>query len=154
MTESSFVEIFFAFLIPDIKGENGKWYMICDNGIDIAVEEVDYLFRADKTESFCIMKKNNEIVSDIKRITFDKRELSTAGAITKVEIACYPNPVTHTLHISGMVNEMTGSIVSIDGRVIKTFTIKNGGVSIPVYDLPEGIYFVKTNNSVLRFVKK
>lgn len=137
-------------------GENGKWYMECSNGESIAMEEVDYLLRADDSDVFSVILKNSNMVNDVTSVSFVKKDVSGIETVTEVknEPACFPNPVSHTLYISGLKDGESGLVVSMDGRTVKEFEAGSTEVSLPVSDLPDGVYFVKTKNSVLRFLKK
>jgi len=67
----------------------------------------------------------------------------------------YPNPVEEILNIETEEQVLSTSILSVDGRLIKSTSKAN---SISVKELPQGIYLVKVQTekgiAIKRFVKK
>ncbi len=70
----------------------------------------------------------------------------------KEKIVVYPNPATDILNIKDFKENETVTIINIYGQIIKTFVLKND--KIEINDLKSGIYFLKINNSYLKFIKK
>jgi len=65
----------------------------------------------------------------------------------------YPNPATDMLHIQSESDEIFNvSITNICGKVV--YTALTNDRSIDVSQLPPGMYFIKIQNTVMRFVKK
>lgn len=68
------------------------------------------------------------------------------------KVVIYPNPATDILYIKDFKENETATIINIYGQIIKTFVLKND--KIEVIDLKFGVYFLKINNSYLKFIKK
>jgi len=71
-------------------------------------------------------------------------------------LTLYPNPATDYLEIalSGQLPvHSTGRLITSGGRIVKDFIIENGSLTIPVTDLPEGIYFVRVGKFNKVFIK-
>ncbi|WP_346883729.1 T9SS type A sorting domain-containing protein [uncultured Algibacter sp.] len=97
-------------------------------------------FRGKKTEWFF------ELVSNTSKLTDDKA-ISNASDI----ILIYPNPVLNTLHINTNVVSKT-SIYSINGQLVKSYP--ENQTTIDVSTLNKGVYFLKTDHSINKFVKQ
>jgi uncharacterized repeat protein (TIGR01451 family) len=84
-------------------------------------------------------------------IKIDKRK-NTAG------VSILSNPIKDLLVISTSdrtLDHTKASIINIQGSVVKTFIVKEGGQTIDIKDLPAGIYFLKTiNGSKKIFISK
>ena len=67
--------------------------------------------------------------------------------------ALYPNPATSSISI---VAENTAEVQIMDmaGRMVKSVNAVEGVNSIDVADLRSGVYFVRMNGAVVKFVKK
>ncbi|MBA3680117.1 MAG: SBBP repeat-containing protein [Bacteroidetes bacterium] len=85
---------------------------------------------------------------------------NNASLITKVneaklsrsEIVLYPNPTKEKLRIkTNSVLETKAEVINYLGQWIKTATIENS--EIDVRELSEGIYFLRINNSIYKFIK-
>ncbi len=85
---------------------------------------------------------------------------NNASLITKLNekelfdntVTLYPNPAKEKLKITGTYNsENKAELVNYLGQVIKTINIENSEIDIK--EIPEGIYFLRVNNSVYKFIK-
>jgi Secretion system C-terminal sorting domain len=65
----------------------------------------------------------------------------------------YPNPVLDVLTIENVEGQKV-NILNVLGQTIKTFKTQNVPLIVPISDLEKGIYFVKTENGMVRFVKQ
>ncbi len=68
------------------------------------------------------------------------------------ELNIYPNPVKDILTIEGE-NISTVEIIDINGRVVKTINNIKSSKIIDISSLNQGIYFIKTGNTVQKLVK-
>ena len=77
------------------------------------------------------------------------RTIRIAAANETAKITAYPNPVVNELHISlpqSWQNQtFNGQLLSIGGRIIKTFIIQQA-VTIVLSDVPVGTYYLKVVN--------
>ncbi|GAA4465712.1 hypothetical protein GCM10023093_18330 [Nemorincola caseinilytica] len=71
-----------------------------------------------------------------------------------VNIALWPNPATTDLHVRSPLPIAQLNIVDMTGRVVYTYTGGKTDVDIDVQDLPGGVYMVRTQDAVQRFVKQ
>jgi hypothetical protein len=71
-----------------------------------------------------------------------------------VELQVFPNPVVSQLYITGLNDSVQVSILSLDGKVVKSLANDNGSLSIDVSDLAPGYYLLQSENSTVKFIKK
>lgn len=75
-------------------------------------------------------------------------------------IEMYPNPTSSHLFLNatGLTGIESAEILSLEGKQIKQITIKDQQASIPVSDLPKGIYLIKLkvgdDQAIKLFVRK
>lgn len=97
---------------------------------------------------------------------FDSTDITFPAGIdqlaeTNLQLAVYPNPATTELTIApaGFNGPaLKGSLVNLVGQVVRTFAIENGTNTLPIADLPAGIYFIQVQGNgykgVTKFVKE
>ncbi|MEN8928432.1 MAG: T9SS type A sorting domain-containing protein [Flavobacteriales bacterium] len=75
--------------------------------------------------------------------------------LSQNDVALYPNPATHSFKIENETNEiLTGSILSIDGKlVVSEFEISSNN-DIDISRLTSGIYLVRVTNAKNQIVLK
>jgi hypothetical protein len=67
------------------------------------------------------------------------------------ELRLYPNPTTRALNITGIKSDSVVEIFAYTGQKVLS---SKGASEIDVSMLSNGMYFVKVDNSVLKFLKK
>lgn len=65
----------------------------------------------------------------------------------------YPNPATNVINIIAET-ETKAQIIDMAGRLVMTVNVVEGENAISVAELNEGVYFVRMNGAVVRFVKR
>lgn len=75
----------------------------------------------------------------------DVDDCDTIPTLT-VAIRVYPNPVEDVLYCDAVDEEV--DVIDLCGHIVKRF--KN---RIEIYDLPQGIYFVRVRNQVFKIIK-
>ena len=69
---------------------------------------------------------------------------------------CYPNPATAVLCVEGNKNENL-SISNLIGEEVRATTVlsgENGKTQLDISALAPGIYFIRSGNAVMKFVKQ
>ncbi len=87
------------------------------------------------------------------RAALDVESISSINnnTVTEYTLNVYPNPCSNgTLNIEGSNGQAT--IINVLGKVVKTIYPEQDKVNVS--ELPNGIYFVKTKDSIVRFIKK
>ncbi|MBQ5457365.1 MAG: T9SS type A sorting domain-containing protein, partial [Bacteroidales bacterium] len=72
--------------------------------------------------------------------------------ISAETIGVYPNPVSSQLYITGIESGETVEIYSIVGTMVATFTYN--GDAVDVENLPAGMYVIRSNGNIVKFVKE
>ena len=70
-----------------------------------------------------------------------------------VKFNLYPNPANSNLNIVAEAPAMA-QIIDMAGRLMMNVNVVEGENSINISDLESGVYFVRINNAVVKFVKK
>lgn len=131
------------------------WYINTDTGVSVAMDDVDYMIRADDAEKFTIVLKNGETIEGVGSVSFIEHEESGNRQLETVsEVRFYPNPVTDYLHITGVQSGTSLKVVSLDGSVVKSLVTDSPEVFLSVSDLSHGTYILHVAERTLKFVKK
>ncbi|MDR2835563.1 MAG: InlB B-repeat-containing protein [Bacteroidales bacterium] len=94
----------------------------------------------------------NPVVSNITLYAKWQTTISLSDNFEE-QISLFPNPASDILNISGIKNNSEITIFDLSGRIIQISTI-DGDNSINVKNLFPGLYLIKIQNRVLRFVKQ
>lgn len=131
------------------------WHMITDTRLYIPMEQVEYLLFADESLLFSVVKTNNEIISDVASVSFAEVPLAVEDAHNdRFDISIFPNPVASYLHLQGISQAATAQVLSLDGAVIIETALQPGKADINLSALTPGVYMLKVNNTVVKFIKK
>lgn len=97
------------------------------------------------SKSFEIQVSNVQFVSELKNVNEDKH--------SSVEVSVFPNPCTEVINVKFETKEEGESEINvIDSRgnrivkMLKSTEVGPNSVSVPVIDLPSGLYFVQVKN--------
>ena len=67
---------------------------------------------------------------------------------------CYPNPATTKLNISGASMGTDVDIINIAGVVIKSLKVNSDPMAINVNDMMHGVYLIRSEGNIRKFIKK
>lgn len=136
-----------------INAQVKEWSMKTDTGVSVNLSEVDYLLAADDSRQFSIILKNGATIDNVNEATF-----SEATSIYQIKaddgLSLFPNPVRATLNISGCQQGSTVAVLSLDGQLLISTVASAHSLTIDVSNLPQGTYLLKTDHSVVKFIKK
>ena len=136
-----------------INAQVKEWSMKTDTGESVLLSEIDYLLAADDCRQFSIILKNGATIDNVSEATF-----SEATSIYQIKaddgLSLFPNPVRATLNISGCQPGVTVAVLSLDGQLIISQLATADSMTIAVDNLPQGTYLLKTDHSVVKFIKK
>jgi hypothetical protein len=79
------------------------------------------------------------------------------SSIDAVEAAFYPTPFSDNLNLNYIADEKTAvAIIDMQGKVLKTIVLEPYSTThtLPVSDLPRGVYIAKIKSSGRSIVKK
>jgi hypothetical protein len=69
-------------------------------------------------------------------------------------IKMYPNPVIDQLTVQGLDKVKKLVIMDITGKIRRTVNTNGDETTLNMSELPKGMYFLKTGNQTLKFIKK
>ena len=99
-------------------------------------------------------------LSSMQRILFSEpaqgelTEAESQMANQGISLLLYPNPVSEVLFISGLPEGANVELLNSNGSSIKPLNSNGTTLQTEVSALNAGIYFVKVNNKVVKFIKK
>ncbi len=142
---------FFELPLPiRLKGTNGQIKdIVLDNTEQnqlFAMEAVPF------TVSSVEFNPERQILTRGGTVAVDNTLSVTETANTETSI--YPNPVKDKLFIAGKLSGDTVSIISTDGKLLKTMKVNTANNSVDVSNLPRGIYFLKSADFNHKFIKQ
>lgn len=81
--------------------------------------------------------------------------ISTGINKLETNFIIFPNPAHNFLNIELLNNKIHSEIqiLDISGRLIKTNKVEQS-LAINISDLEEGVYFIKIDSTILKFIKK
>jgi len=95
-------------------------------------------------------------VTNLSKIYFHPLSNSSetiAGTVKKISV--YPNPAISTLNLKNVSNdEASFTIFRMDGAIVMKSQLVSGKSSIDIASLDGGLYLLKIDNQVVRFIKK
>jgi len=96
--------------------------------------------------------------ADASSITCIKFTESTATGIidqkSESAISVFPNPVTDMLSVSGVKKDAIIYLYNMNGALLQTVTSQENATNINVSSLQQGIYLLRINNLIIKFIKK
>lgn len=95
-------------------------------------------------------------ITNLSKIYFHPLSSSvTSIAGTGKVISVYPNPAISTLNVRNAPDtEASFAIFRLDGVIIMESQLVEGNSSIDIASLNSGLYLLKIDNQVVRFIKK
>ena len=70
-----------------------------------------------------------------------------------INLAVYPNPSSGTINISS-AKKQSAIIANNSGRMVKSISLIKGTQMVDISTLATGVYFIKTEDGVVKFIKK
>jgi len=71
------------------------------------------------------------------------------------KVSVYPNPAISTLNLKDVSNDVASfTIFRMDGAIVMKSQLVSGKSSIDIASLDGGLYLLKIDNQVVRFIKK
>lgn len=106
-------------------------------------------------EGITLVLKNdseeNFSYNNLSKVYF-KKAVSVEDREENESITVFPNPAVATIKLNGADKELNATIYDIHGKIIVDSVVGNGS-EINIEQLKSGVYFIKINSSIIRFVK-
>ena len=95
--------------------------------------------------------------SSLQRIYFtevEEKEPTAAEETSSEGILLYPNPAVESVNLSGVPANANISIINMSGMTVANMKADGDVLSIDVANYKSGIYFIRINSEVVKFIKK
>lgn len=133
----------------DMLGGIVTWY---DGNSDVIGTGLSLLYTASISEQITAEWFNGNCTEEI---TFDITSTVGIGDVDQNIFNIYPNPANNFIIVErGDLNIEIIEILDITGKIVKQVSVQNTKQSINISELNQGIYFVKVNQQLQKFVKK
>ena len=100
------------------------------------------------------IKSNGETVSynlsELRKAYFSVND--DVNEVENQQFAIFPNPATDVLKINNLSDNQHVTIYSIDGKMVKKFTM-SAEAEINISDLQPGLYIIGVGNEFSKFIK-
>lgn len=100
------------------------------------------------------IKSNGETVSynlsELRKAFFSVND--DVNEVENQQFAIFPNPATDVLKINNLSDNQHVTIYSIDGKMVKKFTM-SAEAEINISDLQPGLYIIGVGNEFSKFIK-
>lgn len=118
----------------------------------------DYTMSSDSkifySDTQIFIKSNGETVSynlsELRKAYFSVND--DVNEVDNQQFAIYPNPATDVLRINNLSDNQHVTIYSIDGKMVKKFTM-SAEAEINISDLQPGLYIIGVGNEFSKFIK-
>lgn len=146
------------FYLADFRFSNNQQDYIVDywEWLDLSplgnVDSVQFLLTSsDTTGGFGMNTPNFFVFDDFNGVG----PMSISENFDSNQLLIYPNPAQNIINISLEVDGETITIVDISGKIVlDKINLNKGVTSIDISRLQSGIYFIKQDNRVEKFIKK
>lgn len=88
------------------------------------------------------------------RIYFTEKEASELNPVGAAELYLYPNPVSDNLYLRGVSAGASYEMYDARGEKVGEGVALGEEIHFPVANFDRGIYFLKVDAKVLKFIKK
>lgn len=96
----------------------------------------------------------NFSLSDVKKLVFDASTGGKPGLLSQ-ELTLCPNPAKDKIYVYGLSADITNvKVFSVDGQCVISSNVASANNGVDVSGLVPGVYLVKVNSTVIKFVKQ
>lgn len=132
---------------------------IADKGVSHSTEDLKKLvFSNGKVDTyFTDGSMTSYDFSSLQRIYFTKAEEKDQTIVEEVAnqgILLYPNPAMESVNLSGVPADANITIFNMSGSVVSNMKANDNVLNINVANYKSGIYFIRINSEVVKFIKK
>ena len=135
-------------------------HRLSGNDLQVAISSLGKLtFDGD---AVCLISKSDEVLAceprcNMKSISFVDAEIVEAVSNLQnnnFQITVFPNPTVDIIHIQGLEAPATLRIFDLQGKICKTFFIKDTESTCNIADVPQGVYYLQINTNILKLIKQ
>lgn len=151
--------ISFTIIASFICGMMFAGTFVADKGVSYLTDDLKKLvFSNGKVDTyFTDGSMTSYDFSSLQRIYYTEVEEHEPTAVEDVAdngILLYPNPAVEYICINGVPTDANISVFNINGLLISNMRADGNVLSINVANYKSGIYFVRINSEVVKFIKK
>lgn len=142
-----------ALALPSAAQNTPTYCMLTNAGDSIDATQVDYLVAsAESRTDFDVVMKGGRVYARVTSLT----PVATATAIRTVKAteAGVLSLNGGRIVVQSPVAGRTLSVCTLDGRLLRSFRLDAGRQTVDITTLPAGVYILKTDQSVVKFIKK
>ena len=133
--------------------DDAQWCIVTDGGGQIELSKVGFLLTSDYDDSFSIVCNDGNVYSGISSVSFEQVEVSGISypkASSEIEIDMDARQLT----ITGCKEGTTAILYTSDGRQLLRKSISGSDNTVPVGNLPSGVYILKAGDTSVKFIKR
>lgn len=151
--------ISFTIIASFIYGMMFAGTFVADKGVSYSTDDLKKLvFSNGKVDTyFTDGSMASYDFSSLQRIYYTEVEEQEPTAVEEVAndgILLYPNPAVEYICINGVPTDANISVFNMNGLLISNMKADGNVLSINVANYKSGIYFVRINSEVVKFIKK
>ena len=142
-----------ASLLANATNASYQW-LLCNGLYSVIAGETNQTFQPTMFTAFYAVAVSQNGCSDTSSCHyFMFTDLASIHPNTNAGISIYPNPATNTI-VMGGVHHQDVKIINNLGETVLLYNNYNDQQRIDVSSLSSGIYFVKSNNYLTKFIKQ
>ncbi len=133
---------------------------VADNGVNHSTDDLRKLvFTNGKVDTyFTDGSMTSYEFSSLQRLYFtetpDKGDATIAEEVTNESLLLYPNPASDFINLSDVPTDADITVFNMSGIALLNMKADGNELSINVANYKSGIYFMKINSEVVKFIKK
>lgn len=136
--------------------DENLWYAITDTNDYIMVDEIAFIVSADEGGLMAVAMTDGQVVAGVRSLQFlyTTTDVKPVRKESDLQVALFPNPVVTQLTIAGLREESAVAVLSLDGAVLINTTLDPETTTLNVSALSTGMYLLRVNDTVVKFIKK
>ena len=98
--------------------------------------------------------KNAPDVTNVVCLRFEYGTVAIPNTKAENTVFVFPNPVKTKLTITGAEVNSTANLYNLNGALLKSIIIRDGGTDIDVSSLQQGTYLLQVGKQTVKFIKQ
>lgn len=124
-----------------------KWIEDCDQGASFF-----RLYNADYQDT--LVKFTNSTYVPVYTQSFCSSVSTSSPVLSSEHVILYPNPAHDQITLQNIEVNQNVKLFNSVGQLIQVFPVNASTYVVDVSGLSEGIYFIQTNNDIVKFIKR
>lgn len=136
------------------QNQESVWHIATDQHVYVPMDQVEYLLFVDDSNLFSIVKTNGEIISEVDHVYFRNVPLAVEEVKQSFDISIFPNPVSSNLCLKGLNEDASVQVMTLAGALVIDTVVSPANANVDIAALPAGVYMLRVNETVIKFIKK